>query len=38
MNLDFVTPKKFLNFGKVQKSARIPPQTPPAGGTKAEAG
>ncbi len=24
--------------GKVQKPARIPPQTPPAGGTKAEAG
>ena len=24
--------------GKVQKSARIPPQTPPAGGKKAEAG
>ena len=24
--------------GKVQKPARIPPQTPPAGGTEAEAG
>ncbi|MDO8658881.1 MAG: hypothetical protein Q7K55_09140, partial [Candidatus Levybacteria bacterium] len=24
--------------GKVQKPARIPPQTPPAGGKKAEAG
>jgi hypothetical protein len=24
--------------GKVQKTARIPPQTPPAGGKKAEAG
>ena len=24
--------------GKVQKHARIPPQTPPAGGTEAEAG
>jgi len=35
----FSTGTKFgSEKGKVQKPARIPPQTPPAGGTKAEAG
>jgi len=35
----FSTGTKFGNEkGKVQKPARIPPQTPPAGGTEAEAG
>jgi hypothetical protein len=34
----FVSPKKFLNFREAQKSARIPPQTPPARGKSAEAG
>jgi len=35
----FSTGTKFGNKkGKVQKPARIPPQTPPAGGTEAEAG
>jgi hypothetical protein len=35
----FSTGTKFGNKkGKVQKSARIPPQTPPSGGTEAEAG
>jgi len=35
----FSTDTKFGNEkGKVQKPARIPPQTPPAGGKKAEAG
>jgi hypothetical protein len=33
-----LSPKKFLNFREAQKSARIPPQTPPAGGKSAEAG
>jgi len=35
----FSTGTKFgSEKGKVQKPARIPPQTPPAGGKKAEAG
>jgi len=35
----FSTGTKFgSEKGKVQKPARIPPQTPPAGGTEAEAG
>jgi len=35
----FSTGTKFGNEkGKAQKPARIPPQTPPAGGTEAEAG
>jgi hypothetical protein len=35
----FSTGTKFGNEkGKVQKPARIPPQTPPAGGKSAEAG
>jgi len=35
----FSTGTKFgSEKGKVQKHARIPPQTPPAGGTEAEAG
>ena len=39
MARQFLTGTKFgSEKGKVQKPARIPPQTPPAGGTKAEAG
>jgi hypothetical protein len=39
MACQFSTGTKFGNEkGKVQKPARIPPQTPPAGGTEAEAG
>ncbi|PJC32238.1 hypothetical protein CO050_00675 [Candidatus Roizmanbacteria bacterium CG_4_9_14_0_2_um_filter_38_17] len=37
MARQFSTGTKFgSEKGKVQKPARIPPQTPPAGGTKAE--
>ena len=38
MNFEFVAPKNFLNFRMEAKPARIPPQTPPAGGKSAEAG
>ena len=38
MDSYFVAPKKFLNFGEVREPARIPPQTPPAGGKSVEAG
>ena len=39
MARQFSTGTKFgSEKGKVQKPARIPPQTPPAGGTEAEAG
>src|SRR3989344_1028683 len=38
MNFEFLAPKNFLNFRMEANSARIPPQTPPACGTEAEAG
>jgi hypothetical protein len=37
MDFEFVAPKKFLNFRTEANPARIPPQTPPAGGKSAEA-
>ena len=35
---NFVAPKRFLNFREAREPARIPPQTPPAGGKSVEAG
>src|SRR3989344_4736422 len=37
MNFEFVAPKKFLSFRVGLNPARIPPQTPPAGGKSVEA-